>query len=184
MKNFFYKIFKDKKLNVKNLNLTANDILGYISQRWVITKDFYCNDEVFKPLRYPWYSIDTLRKVLPQYQIKELKFAIDALVENHQVDKLNADDWLNIRIASFEAGEKAYEGKFYIKLHEEMKIKNSTNWQKRYWLIIAIFAFVMGSIVSPLSIEWIKHKIWPEPNQSNKTTSINLNPTSVEHLIY
>jgi len=61
-----------------DLFLVSHDILGIISKaRMIITKD---NDiEVHKPLGYQQYSIKQLQEILPQYDIKELKFAIDVL---------------------------------------------------------------------------------------------------------
>lgn len=133
MKKLLYS-FKKKK----DLNLIANEILSHISERWVVTKDFFNDDKVYKPLGYNWYSIDNLRTVLPQYDLKDLKYAINLLVANHHVEKLNANDWLQIRVAALESGEEAYRGKFYIKMHKEMKAKNLENLQKRYWIIIVI----------------------------------------------
>jgi hypothetical protein len=147
------------------LFLVAHDILGYISKsRWVITKDN--EQEMHKPLGYKFFSIATLQQVLPQYDIKELKFAIDLLKENNHVDKLNADDWFHIRVACFESGEQAYERKFYINLHDKNKIESNENWKKKNWFLIAVFAFVIGSVIAPLTVEWLKHKIWPDIPQS------------------
>lgn len=153
-----------------DLFLISHDILGYISKsRWVITKD---NDkEVHKPLGYQWYSIETLKQVLPQYDIKELNFAIDLLKENHHADKLSADDWLHIRVACLEPGEQAYEQRFYINLHDKTKIESKENWKKKHWALIAVFAFVVGSVIAPITVEWLKRCLWPDTIQSGKTTS-------------
>jgi len=161
-----------------DLFLISHDILGYISKsRWIITKD---NDkEVHKPLGYQWYYIETLKQVLPQYNTKELKFAIDFLKENNHVDKLPADDWLHIRVACFEGGEQAYEQKFYINLHDKNKIESSENWKKRNWFLIAVFAFVIGSVIAPLSVEWMKRRLWPDTIQSSKPI-LNVTDTTLK----
>jgi hypothetical protein len=155
MKKLFYS-FKKKK----DLNLIANEILSHISERWVVTKDFFNDDKVYKPLGYNWYSIDNLRTVLPQHDLKDLKYAINLLVANYHVEKLNANDWLQIRVAALESGEEAYRGKFYIKMHKEMRAKNLDSLQKRYRVAITVIAFIIGSILAPLFIEWIKHIFW------------------------
>jgi hypothetical protein len=143
-----------------DINIICHDILGYISKnRWVMTKEF--EQDVYKPLGYKLYSIGNLKNVLPQYETKELKFAIDLLANNNHVDNLNADDWLQIQVGCFESGEQAYEMKYYIKLRDELKIKKNEIWQKKYWLIIAIFSFIMGSIFAPLIIELLKRHLWP-----------------------
>lgn len=154
MKKLFYN-FKKKK----DLNLIANEILSHISERLVVTKEFFNDDKVYRPLGYNWHSIDDLRTVLPQYDLKDLKYAINLLVANHHVEQLNANDWLQIKVAALESGEEAYRGNFYIKMHKEMKAKNSDRLQNRYWIVIAIIAFI-GSILTPLFIEWIKHIFW------------------------
>lgn len=143
----------------KDLNLIANEILSLISERWVVTKDFFNDDKVYKPLGYNWYSIYNLRTLLPQHDLKDLIYAVNLLIANHHVEKLNADDWLQIRVASLESGEEAYRGKFYIKMHKEMKAKNLENLQKRYWIIVIIVTIV-GSFLGSLFIEWLKHTSW------------------------
>lgn len=150
-----------------DLFLTAHNILGHISKsRWVMIKDTN-GKQVHKPLGYEWFSIETLQRVLPQHSLKELKFSVDLLHENHHTDKLSADDWLQIRVAAFEAGEQAYEQNYYINLHDQSKIQSSETWRKKNWFLIAVFAFVIGSIVAPISVEWAKHKLWPETTQPN-----------------
>jgi len=153
MKNLFHN-FKKKK----DLNFIANEILAHISERWIITKDFFNDDKVYKPLEYKWYPLSELKKLFPECDLKDLKYAINLLVANHHVEKLDANDWLQIRVAALESGEEAYRGKFYIKMYKEMKAKNWENLKKRYWIIIVIIVTIVGSFLSPLFIEWVKHR--------------------------
>ena len=55
----------------------------------------------------------------------------------------------------------------YKRLHN---MKRSEMWRelpKRYWLVIALIAYVFG-LLSPLIVEWSRRKIWPESTQTSK----------------
>ena len=160
-----------------DLFLVAHDILGYTSKsKWVVTKEAG-GQEVYKPIAYDWHSIEKLKSVFPKHDLKELKYAIDLLFENKHADKLSADDWLHIRVACLETGEQAYDTKFYINLRDQTRAKSSATWRKNKWLLLAALAFLLSSIIAPLTVEWLKKCLWQETNQSDTTTSTKTDTT-------
>ena len=81
-------------------------------------------------------------------------------------------------MACLESGEQAYERKFYIILHDKNKIDSNENWKKKNWFVIAVFAFVLGSVIAPLTVEWVKRKLWPDTTQSATPTPTPSDTTS------
>ncbi len=55
----------------------------------------------------------------------------------------------------------------YLRLREMKSRKTWRELPKKYWLAVALFAYVFG-LLSPIIVEWSKRKIWPESNQPDK----------------
>lgn len=160
-----------------DLFLVAHDILGYISKsKWVATREA-TGKELYTPIAFDWFQLDTLKTVFPKHSLKELKYAIDLLFENNHIDKLSAENWLEIRIACLEPGEQAHDTKFYINLRDQTRAKSTDTWRRNKWLLLATFAFLFSSIAAPIAVEWLKKCLWPDTTQSNKATSTNSDPT-------
>jgi hypothetical protein len=79
---------------------------------------------------YVWKKVsDIITKHEKAYSITDVKYAVHMLFQNKHIDKLNADDFLQVEIKGTWEGEVAYMEGFYAlkRLNTWMKVWNFIN---------------------------------------------------------
>lgn len=146
-----------------DIYLAAHKILEILSKKSILAIK-QGDQDIHKPYAYLFVGLREIKEKLKLYDIYTIKYAVDLLHERNEIEKTSNNDWYKIEIKNTDKGEEAYRRRTYHKEHNDHKVSYHENWVKRYWILITILSFTLGSIVAPITVEFAKQKLWSEPS--------------------
>lgn len=160
-----------------NINLTAHDILGHLSQNKWRKDKLEDGTPTYELMMYEWVTFDSICKVFRGRDPKELRYSMEELIKNGHVEKQPTEYWKEVR--SLEIGEIAFEKRFYLKAYRKEKTEDAQDFIKRYWIIPILIGTAIGIGGTILTNTLLQSK--PQSEEAQSKTTVNNDSTGVRN---